>query len=72
MNWLCSQPSADRSIIARAALSWLLVSVLAKVRGRVTYEFVVLDVQEDKFWPEMSTLRCLDHLRDVDARDKEL
>ncbi len=39
---------------------------------RSTYKFVVLDVQEDEFRPEVGTFGSLDDLGDVDTGDEEL
>lgn len=36
-----------------------------------TDEFIVLDVQENKLWPEMSLLSSFDDLGNVDAGDEE-
>ena len=40
--------------------------------GTITYKFIILNVQQDEFWPEMCLLRGPDDLGDVDASDKEL
>ena len=34
-------------------------------------ELVVVDVQEDELWPQMSFLCCLDHLGDINSRPEE-
>lgn len=58
--------------MARAALSCEAVSKMTTRDMQPTYKFVILDVQEDKFWPEVGALSSLDDLRDVDTGDEEL
>lgn len=37
-----------------------------------TYKFIILNVQQDEFWPQMSLLSSLDDFRDVDTSYEEL
>jgi hypothetical protein len=60
--------------MARAALSCVIedLSMCRRRKDRIkTHEFIILDVQEDEFWPEMSLLDSLDNLGDVDAGNEE-
>ncbi len=58
--------------MARAALSCEAVSKITTQDIQPTYKFVILDVQEDEFRPEVGTFSSLDDLRDVDTGDEEL
>ena len=63
LNWLCSHASEEHSIIAKIALSYKPSSVAGgTLEWKGAHEFIIFDVQEDEFWPEMCSLHGFDNL----------
>jgi hypothetical protein len=63
LNWLFSQASGKRSIIAKAALSYKPHSdARLYVKWEGTHKFVIFDIQKDTFRPEMGSFGSFDDL----------
>jgi len=67
-------PSIGRSFDHRegsVVLEWTSADVRSPGITQ-TYRFIILDVQQNEFWPEVSLLGSPDDFGDVDASDEEL